>query len=89
MAFKYSKRLNNSIWPIDGTLSDATPASQSGPGSDNKEGVLHILQNIRCSLNAYSPCRDAVGVFYSPLKPTGIEINGVYGIVECKLYKIN
>ena len=30
------------IWPIDMTLSGATTPDQSGPGSDSKEGVLHI-----------------------------------------------
>ena len=35
---------NSSIWPIDRTLSDATSPSQSGPGSNGNEEVLHIPQ---------------------------------------------
>ena len=35
----------SSIWSIDRTLSGATTPEQSGPGSDGKEGVLHIPQN--------------------------------------------
>ena len=31
---------NSFIWPIDGTLSSATTLSQSGPGSNDTEGVL-------------------------------------------------
>ena len=33
-----------SIWPIDRTLSGATTPGQSGPGSDDNEGVLYISQ---------------------------------------------
>ena len=36
---------NSSIWLIDKTLSDAATLSQSGPGSDVNEGVLHIPQS--------------------------------------------
>ena len=32
------------IWPIDRTLSGTTTPSQSGPGSNGNEGVLHVLQ---------------------------------------------
>ena len=32
----------SSIWLIDRTLSGATTPGQSGPGSDDNEGVLHI-----------------------------------------------
>ena len=32
----------SSIWPIDRTLSGATTLGQSGPGSNDREGVLHI-----------------------------------------------
>ena len=32
--FKYSKLLNCSIWPIDGTLTSNTIMSQSGTGSN-------------------------------------------------------
>ena len=38
---------NSSIWPIDGTLSGATTPGQSGPGSHDIEGVLHIPQSSR------------------------------------------
>ena len=34
---------NSSIWPIDRTLSGAAASWQSGPGSDDNEGVLRIL----------------------------------------------
>ena len=34
----------SSIWPLDGTLSDATTPCQSGPGSDSSKGVLCVLQ---------------------------------------------
>ena len=34
--------LNSSIWPIDRTLSGATTPGQSGPGSDDNEGVQRI-----------------------------------------------
>ena len=33
------------IWPIDKTLSGATTPGQSGPGSDDNEGVLCIPQS--------------------------------------------
>ena len=33
---------NNSIWPIDRTLSDATTPDKSGPGSDDNEGLICI-----------------------------------------------
>ena len=32
--------------PIERTLSGATTPSQSGPGSDDNEGVLHVAQSI-------------------------------------------
>ena len=35
----------SSIWPIDRTLSSNTSPGQSGPGSDGKEGVLHISRS--------------------------------------------
>ena len=38
--------LNRSIWPIDGTLSGATPPGQSGPGSNGNKGVTpHFLHH--------------------------------------------
>ena len=39
--------LNNSVWPIDRTLSDATILIQSESGSDGNEGVLRIPQSFR------------------------------------------
>ena len=83
---------NCSIWPIDGTLSSATTPSQSEPGSDGNEGVLHILQSSSTtgaspldgfasypgnSLGGfYSLCRDAVSVFYSPSRLGCITLSG-------------
>ena len=37
--------LNSSIWPIDMTLSGATTLAQTGPGSNDNEGVLRIPQS--------------------------------------------
>ena len=66
----------SSIWPIDRTLSGATTPSQSGPGSDGNEGVLHIPQSLNIRLfsvisrtlvgeGVLPLCRGAVHVFYS------------------------
>ena len=72
---------NISFWFIDRTLSDATIEAQSGPGSDDNEGVLCIPQSSSItwaspsdclvshpghSLGSLTLCRDAVGVYYSP-----------------------
>ena len=46
-SFKYSKGLNNSIWPIDGTLTGNITPSHSGPWSNSNEGVLHIPWSSR------------------------------------------
>ena len=43
--FKYTKWLNSSIWPIDGTLTGTIILGQSGIGSN--EGILHIPQSSR------------------------------------------
>ena len=40
----HGKRLNSSIWPIDGTLTATTTLIQSWPGSNGSEGVLYIPQ---------------------------------------------
>ena len=40
--FKYRKRLNSSIWPIDGILTGTTNLDQSGHKSNGQEEVLHI-----------------------------------------------
>ena len=45
--FKYSKWLNSSIWPIDGTVTGTTTLGQSGPGSNSNEGVFHIPQSSK------------------------------------------
>ena len=47
---------NSSIWPIDRTLSGATTLGQSGPGSDDNEGVLHIPQNSSITGTSPSDC---------------------------------
>ena len=41
------KWLNNSIWPIDRTITGANTLGQSGPGSNDNEGVTHIFQKSR------------------------------------------
>ena len=43
----------SSIWPMDRTLSGATTPGQSGPGSNDNERVLHILQSS--SITEVSP----------------------------------
>ena len=40
------KRLNSSIGSINRTLTVTTTPSQSGPGSNGNEGVLHIFQDL-------------------------------------------
>ena len=35
-------KCQSSIWPIDRTLSGTTSLGQSGPGSNDNEGVIHI-----------------------------------------------
>ena len=42
-----SKRLNSSIYPIDGILTGTTSPGLSGTGSNSNEGVLHIPQISR------------------------------------------
>ena len=44
MQLKWS---NSSIWLIDKALSSANTQGQSGPGSNDNEGALHIPQNSR------------------------------------------
>ena len=36
--------LNSTIWPLDRTLSGATTAGWSGPGSNGNEEEFHIPQ---------------------------------------------
>ena len=47
---------DDSIWPIDGTLSGATTLGQSGPGSNGNEGVLHIPQSSSVTGASSSDC---------------------------------
>ena len=39
--------VNNSVWPMDMTLTTITTRGQSGTESNSNEGVLHILQTPR------------------------------------------
>ena len=39
--------MNSSIWAMDGTQSGNTNPNQSGPGSNENEGVLHISLKLR------------------------------------------
>ena len=41
------KCLNNSVWPIDGTLTRTTTPGQSGARGNGNKGVLHIPQSSR------------------------------------------
>ena len=45
-----------SIWPIDSTLSGATPPGQSRPGSDGNEGVFRIPQSSSFTGTSLSDC---------------------------------
>ena len=47
---------NNSIWPIDWTLSGATTLDQSGPGNDGIKGVLCIPQSSSITGTSPSDC---------------------------------
>ena len=47
---------DNSIWPIDRTLSSATTLGQSEPGSDGNEGVLCIPQSSSITEASPSDC---------------------------------
>ena len=44
--------LNSSVWPKDRILQRASPQGQSGPGSNDNDGVLHISQS---SITGASP----------------------------------
>ena len=46
----------SSIWSIDTVLSGAATPGQSGPGSDGKEGVLHIPQSSSSTGTSLSDC---------------------------------
>ena len=74
--------LFSSVWPVDRILLGATTPSQSGSGTDSKEGVLRIPQSSSITETSLSEtlvsfpgyllwgvlplCRGAVGVFYRP-----------------------
>ena len=83
---------SSSIWPIDRTLTDVTTQSQSGPGSNGNDWVLHIPQSSSIRLFSLITriliyggipfSRDAVGVFYSP---SGLEY--LWEIIKC-LFKV-
>ena len=45
-SFKFRKWFHIYIWPMDGTLTGSITTSQSGPGSNGNEVVLHILENF-------------------------------------------
>ena len=47
----HCKKLDSSIWLIDGTLSDATTLGQSGLEINDNEGQLHIPQASRLKLH--------------------------------------
>ena len=78
--FKYIKWLNHFIRTIDGTLTGTNTLGQSGPGSNDNEGVLHIFQSFETAASSsYSSVpypqhslrillisKDAVSIFYSP-----------------------
>ena len=48
--------LFSSIWPIDRILSGATTPNQSGPGSDDNNGVLCIPQSSSITGTSPSDC---------------------------------
>ena len=86
------KWLNNSIWSIDGILTDTTTPDQSGAGSNDNEGILHIPQSSMTGaipssdLVSYNRTlvggrilplyRDAVNVFDSPSQ-LGLNTKGI------------
>ena len=43
---------NISIWPRDRALSGASTLGQSRPGSNDKEGVIHIPQSSKTGASA-------------------------------------
>ena len=54
-AIQFSAQFS-SIWPIARILSGATTPSQTGPGSDGNEGVLHIPQISSITGTSLSDC---------------------------------
>ena len=47
---------NSSIWHIDRTLSSATTAGHSGPGSNDNEGILYIAKSSNITEALPSNC---------------------------------
>ena len=93
--------LNNSIWPINGTLIGTTTQGQSGPGSNGNEGVLPIPQSSRTRTSHQmvychiSLCRDAVsclGWIYLSHRwyPNRYYLSGLFlwHINYCRLFNI-
>ena len=87
---------NNSIWPIDRTLSGATTPGHSGPEKDAIEGVLciagaspsyRLMSYPGHSYEGILPlCRDAVSVFYNPRSERPVSLN-FYGRFYRKGFK--
>ena len=81
---------NNSIWPIDKTLSGATILGPSGPGPDGKKEVLCIPQSPSITWGLPSDClvsypghslverKDAVGGFSSSSRLSQIDLFANY-----------
>ena len=55
-SFSLAKEHFYTIWPIDMTQSGATTSSQSEPGSDGNERVLHIPQAYSITGPSASDC---------------------------------
>ena len=68
-----------SVWSIDRTLSGATTLTQSGPGSNGNEGVLHIPQ--RSWITGASPSNCLVSY------PYYFDIIDFYGNILCCNWK--
>ena len=75
------KTLNNSIWPIDRTLSGATIPGQSGPRSDGNESVLRIPQSS--SITRASPSDSLVSYLEHSLRRSypSADMQSVYSTV--------
>ena len=95
---------SNSIWPIDSALSDATTPRQSGTGSDDNEGELHIPQSSSITGTSPSDCllsypghslggvylfyRGAVSVFYRPPPHPTGKIVSRFIVIICTFLKL-
>ena len=71
----FSKRLNSSICPIDGTLTGTSTPGHSGPGNNGSEEELHQMQFsvISGTLIGWRILSLNRGVFYSPIRSSQIE----------------